>query len=1056
MHKKSESKKAQRLLCSGLMAGLMSSAAVISLPSAAWAACPAVILTGTDGCTISTSDQAVTPTPLGTNVAPDATALAQVAVLGSSGPITIERGAGLISNEVFAPFSVWTTAVPAYYPDLPSLTVDGEIATTNPFGVVIQQDGDFLLSIGTNAGDTFDTSHISVFNRSMTDGVAVLFGGRVAGYYDPTSNPTEGNFTVNIGSSTGSSGGIVYYSENDVLGTGIMATGMTGDVTINNVHGKVLAKQGIYVNTSGDISITNGFNADVTSTIQATGGDYYAAIFTGWVSIPDPVARVPSSISIVNNIGSLIDGGVGGTGIAIFNDVSTTPGANTITNYGTIIGTLDQDKVSAAILLNYKTGTGGVAVDNYGTITGGIYLQNSNDVVNMRGGTITGNITAPTDQGRVSVYADSRFNGTVYSATSAINAAQGMAHDYNFGKITLKANAVLTVGQNPENLQYTGDVPLSILQSDIETDTDGTGSVKFLQATRFTHKVGTEDKALGLIELVSGISTIGVEDGWYANLTKVDANAQLFLAGEQEIHGNFESSGTIDLAGWEFRTKATNGGVAGNFTTLGGRIVTTLWADGTHSGVGSDMLGHVLADGSITIMNGTSVDVETDHFSDVTSGARYILASGTSAATLGTTNVALSGDWNWGLLRGDSLLLGQSANDVYLVADPASLAKTAFTTLVGSGSVSGSVIDSIGNLANDTTNTQAQLLFGSLAGLSSAQEVETALKKLTPDGNGSGSAGAANAVGAVTNVIGNRSNLIVVSMGDGDVSGVSAGDAALQYGLWAQPFGFYGDQSERNGFDGYTAKSGGIALGVDNAVDDNLALGLSLAYASTSVQNDGALAGNSTDIDSYQATLYGVYDNRGWFLESQLGYSTQRFNTSRFVTVGLISENPRGNFDGSVGTASIGIGKSLSLAHLNVMPRAGLTYSYMSQDGYTETNAPTTGLVMAKETSTSLKSSFGFSVSKGFKASGGTLQPELRVAWQHEFHDGAPTSTASFAFGGTTFNSSGSTPEVDSFVPGIGLTYVASNALTMSATYDAEIKNSYFGNTATIKLKYVF
>lgn len=1036
------------------------------MPDAAQAACTLILppsmglqpgqsVLPTDGsCELTSGMQPVTPTGNGPSDMPAGTDLSQILIPNASGTVTIDNGAGLVRTGMGPAIIVNPIPLSNALANLDSLTVDGVIASNTGLGVVVSQNGDFTLNVGTNPGDTFETSMIGQFNTSAAGSFAVGIGGLGSLYYNP-ANPTAGDITVNVGSRSGSSGSIVNYGP--LYNAGIYVGGTTGNVNINNVHGLILGSQPIFITTSGNISIVNGYNAQITSRIVSTGGRYTGAIAIGLASPnSDPVIRTPASISIVNNEGSTIDGTDPGSGIVVVNGVSTAPGVNTIYNYGRIVGSTQQNLTGAAINFYYKTGTGGITVYNYGEIDGDVALQNSNDALVMRGGSVTGNIEAPTDNGRVVVESDSRLNGGIGSNTNAVNAAEAIALNYNFGELLLKNDATLTVGQNPANLAYTDGVPASYMQTDIATAANGTGAIKFLQATRLTHHVGQANAALRLIELDGGVSTIDTgANGYYADLTSVMSGATLgFGAGGQTLHGNLQSSGAINLGFSTLTISAAGTSTSGNFTALGGSIATSIAGDGNLSGAGSTNLGHIVADGSINIASGTNMSVDTASYPAVSSGARYILASGGSTATLGTTNAAVSGGWTWGLLRGDSLLLGESANDIYLVADPAALAKAAFSSLAGSGAISGSVVDAIGDLANDTGNQSAQLLFGSLAGLTSPADVNAALTKLLPDANGGASAGASSAVGAVSSVVSGHSDNIVVAMADGGETGLSAGDAGLGgFGFWAQPFGFHGDQDRRSGLDGFVARSGGLAAGFDARLADALAAGLALSYGRTTVEDKGALSGDSTRVENYQATLYGIYQRDSWYLESQLAYARQGFDTSRFVAVGPVSENPRGSFNGYVGSARLGGGIDWNIGDLVLVPNASLAYTYMKQDAYSETNAPTAALSVAESSNSSLRSSLGAALRRDFALESGKLQPEIRLAWLHEFHDRAPVSVAQFAFGGSSFTSAGAIPAKDSFAPGLGLTYMASDQLTLSANCDAEIKDRYLGNTGTLKLK---
>jgi outer membrane autotransporter protein len=65
-------------------------------------------------------------------------------------------------------------------------------------------------------------------------------------------------------------------------------------------------------------------------------------------------------------------------------------------------------------------------------------------------------------------------------------------------------------------------------------------------------------------------------------------------------------------------------------------------------------------------------------------------------------------------------------------------------------------------------------------------------------------------------------------------SGISTGKSAQDVGVWMQGFGFKGDQNNRNGIDGYTANTGGFAIGADTVVgNSDFRVGGALGYCLT-------------------------------------------------------------------------------------------------------------------------------------------------------------------------------------------------------------------------------
>lgn len=100
-----------------------------------------------------------------------------------------------------------------------------------------------------------------------------------------------------------------------------------------------------------------------------------------------------------------------------------------------------------------------------------------------------------------------------------------------------------------------------------------------------------------------------------------------------------------------------------------GTLTTVITGDGTTSGAGSTNLGRLTATGSFTMPTGLTVLADLSRYSQISHGARYVLASGTGAASVGSISALSSLPiYQFSVLRGDQGGLGQSANDIYLVA----------------------------------------------------------------------------------------------------------------------------------------------------------------------------------------------------------------------------------------------------------------------------------------------------------------------------------------------------------------------------------------------------
>ena len=281
-----------------------------------------------------------------------------------------------------------------------------------------------------------------------------------------------------------------------------------------------------------------------------------------------------------------------------------------------------------------------------------------------------------------------------------------------------------------------------------------------------------------------------------------------------------------------------------------------------------------------------------------------------------------------------SVLINGLASDVYLVANPGAAAGETLGNLALNVPAS-DIIDRLVEFASPTGRAEGQTLFAELLSIPTAAEVETALTQLAPDVSGGASQGASAAQGGASATVGARAEGVQTALLTGE-TGVAAGDDLLQapIGVWGQAYGFNALQDARRGVQGFSALGGGFAAGVDTKVADNVVAGAALSYGRTRVDGRGTLSNNRTDVDSYQASFYGVYQGEPWYVQSQVGYAFQQFDARRSVNVGALSERPVADFDGQVFSGGVSAGYPLNIGDIRFTPSVSLDYVHAQQDGY--------------------------------------------------------------------------------------------------------------------------
>ncbi len=176
--------------------------------------------------------------------------------------------------------------------------------------------------------------------------------------------------------------------------------------------------------------------------------------------------------------------------------------------------------------------------------------------------------------------------------------------------------------------------------------------------------------------------------------------------------------------------------------------------------------------------------------------------------------------------------------------------------------------------------------------------------------------------------------------------GLNAGDGtATEERFWTQGFGTYAEQDIRQKIAGFTSTTGGVALGVDDRLGDDLVLGLAYSYSLTNV--DSSESKNETQVQGHQITAYGSHDldkgifqTDGVFLDGQLSYAYNDYDGERHINVGAVSRRADSSYQGLQISTKFDLGKTIKLDEgFRFTPTIGLSYSQVSIDSYTETNA---------------------------------------------------------------------------------------------------------------------
>ncbi len=961
------------------------------------------------------------------------------------------------------------------------LTIGGNTTLTGGTGVAV--------TAGTFAG----ANSVLTLNGGTDDLVAVTL--------------TDGG----IGNSTG-------LAKLVIGGTGVAAVsgtidgGLSGEGTldITNTAGAAFA------GAIGGLSPLREVDAGVTGTTTTFNALVHTAVLditgTGTVDLGAQTLTGNVNFEGHNGFVTLSTGTITG-------NISTTTnntGTVTITNAGTITGTVGSAGDSIQALNAGTTGTT--------TITGDIHATTLNVTGTgtvALGGTLTGALAFGTNDGVVTLASGK-------SITGAVTATGGVGTLTLSGTSTVGGNIgnlkVLTAGQAGDTSTLSGTVNATTINV-------GTGIAAFGDTVTGIVDLGGNN---GTINVASGKSIVGAVDS-----TGSSSGVLTLLGGTQDISGTVGATNPLTTV---------NAGLSGGATTFGGLVQATTLSIGTGSatldggftGTAANFTedgtlhlaaGQTLAGAVTTSTAGTGTFVfDGNGTVSTTLGAGNALkaltvnGSGTTGTVTGnlaaanTTNVngntlATSGSFTMGATQTlDATVTGAAANGVVTAAtatiahgatldismssayapainyshtyefvtagggsvDPALTIHGSpiftFTQVVNGSNLDVTVLRNAIVTQSSTSNNNAvaaaldaigstgtaplTAVQGDINAASSKTALNNILSSLTPTVDGGAQAGVLEAGIEVENIADTR---MAALRADDGTSGIAAGSSANGNSVWVQGYGQTATQSERNDIAGYGSKTWGTAIGMDTS---NMAyggiLGLMMNYGQIKVDSKN-INTTSTGVDGYGINLYGTVPLvEQMFFEGQIGYGYNKINSDRH-NVGASGITASGNTNSSQYDARAELGRDFSIGYgTTFTPDVSTTYNHLSTKGYQETGSGA-NLNVGANSQNALDFGVGAQIAWNLKGYDGTLmKPTVHASYSYAAIADRIETTSTFegATGGTdpSFTTTGPTPERNRFDVGAGITYMTMANWDMSANYNYEYRPDYTAQSGILRV----
>ena len=334
-----------------------------------------------------------------------------------------------------------------------------------------------------------------------------------------------------------------------------------------------------------------------------------------------------------------------------------------------------------------------------------------------------------------------------------------------------------------------------------------------------------------------------------------------------------------------------------------------------------------------------------------------------------------------------------------------------------------------------------------IAALDTAAEVTNAVDQLVTVLVGQGAFAATQAVNHISDIVSNQI--------DGQ-RGLSAGDPMFTDGhWWIKPFGGFGDHDVRGGVPGFNLHSYGIAAGIDVKPNDNLLVGGAFAWSEAEIDAD-TIGKNELDIQSYQFVLYGSYDlDARNYIDAHAIVGWNDNESRRDVTIGAFTSTARADYDSVFTRIYAGLGRKYAVSdQLTLSPLLNIRYTYIDEDGYTESGAPIALTVASNDEDSLIFGLDGVARYTFGPKSTYSMTAQAGVGYDAIMDRTLVSST--FVGGGSTFATRGAEP--DEFV------YHASFSLNSDTTENVSVNIQYafegqqdfdvHGFSATLRIRF--
>ena len=280
-----------------------------------------------------------------------------------------------------------------------------------------------------------------------------------------------------------------------------------------------------------------------------------------------------------------------------------------------------------------------------------------------------------------------------------------------------------------------------------------------------------------------------------------------------------------------------------------------------------------------------------------------------------------------------------------------------------------------------------------------------------------------------------------------DQAGGRPGSAKVQLlndqgaAMWGQAYGGWGHTDSDGNAAAVDRSIGGFLAGLDGRIGD-WRVGAAAGFSQSTFSTDSAAGSGSSDnydIAIYAARRFAASDIASWDVRAGAAYGWHDVSAAR--TVWLPGQVTGHGADYGAATAQLfgEIGYDVAVGGgTHVEPFAGLAYSALATDGFTESSGPA-ALTAESANFDTLASTLGLRARTPLALGSLPVTFSGLVGWQHGFGDLTPTTRFSFAGGSLPFTVGGAPLAADALVLGAGAGTKLADNLDVALDYRGQI-----------------